>query len=422
MDKFVIHGPDRLTGEVAIGGAKNAVLPIMAAALLADGVSKITNVPRLRDVTTMGRMLAHLGVPTEFEDHELTIDGREIAHQDAPYDLVRTMRASIYVLGPLLARTGRARVSMPGGCAWGPRPVDLHIYGMEQLGADVELEHGYIVAEAPNGLRGGRIQFSTQSVGATANTLMASVLARGTTELENAACEPEIADLCHALVEAGARIEGAGTKTIQVEGVDRIEPLRHAVIPDRIEAGTFLCGAALTGGRLELTRCRPDHLSVVMEILEECGCDIDRPGPESIAIEGPEEVRSFAVTTATYPGFPTDLQAQFMALATRARGISTITDTIYLDRFTHVAELRRLGAQIRLDGNMAVIEGVPMLQGAQVMATDIRASSALILAAVSAEGRTDISRVYHIDRGYERVEEKLRSLGARIERISEPFP
>jgi UDP-N-acetylglucosamine 1-carboxyvinyltransferase len=422
VDKFVIEGPRRLEGAVDISGAKNAVLPVMAASLLSSGVSRIHNVPRLRDVLTMTRMLETLGLGVERRNGSLEIDAGEITRPEAPYELVRTMRASVYVLGPLLARRGRARVSLPGGCAWGPRPVDLHLFGMKSLGAEIELEHGYIIARAEQGLRGGRITFPISSVGATANTLMAAVLARGTTVLENAACEPEVGDLCRALVRAGARIEGEGSGTITIEGVDSIEPLDHSVIPDRIETGTFLCAAAMTGGRIELNGCEPDHLSVVLEMLRGVGCTIEHPEATRLVISGPEEIRAFELITSPYPGFPTDLQAQFMALASRGRGVSTITETIYPDRFTHVAELRRLGADIRLDGHIAVVRGVPRLEGAPVMATDIRASSALILAACRAQGTTEISRVYHIDRGYERIEERLCALGARITRVDEPYP
>ncbi len=417
MDKFIIQGPCKLRGTVEINGAKNAVLPLMAAALLARGKSVIRNVPKLRDVQTMIRLLEILGARVAFEKKTLTIDTTRLKRLEAPYDLVRTMRASIYVLGPLVAAHRRARVSMPGGCAWGPRPIDLHLKAIERLGAKVTLERGYINATARR-LKGAEIVFPVSSVGATGQTLMASVLARGLTTIKNAALEPEITELAKALVHAGARIHGIGQTTLTVEGVDSIEPLRYRVMPDRIEAGTFAAAAVATGGRVRVARCDPSHLEAVLDALRSCGAKIEIK-EDGVDVEGPDRIEPVHVVTKEYPGFPTDMQAQMTAVLCRARGTSTVKDTIYPDRFTHVPELRRLAANVRLDGNIAVITGVKALEGAPVMATDIRASSALIIAGLMARGRTEIRRVYHIDRGYESIEKKLRKLGANIRRASE---
>ncbi len=420
MDRFLIHGPCTVRGSVRVSGAKNAVLPLMAATLLTRGVSRIHNVPDLRDTRTMGRVLTTLGATVERKGSTLTIDTSGAEGVDAPYELVKTMRASIYVLGPLLAARGRARVSLPGGCAWGPRPVDLHLKGMETLGARVELEGGYIVAQRPPaGLRGGEMDFETSSVGATANLLMAAVLAQGTTVLENAAREPEVTQLAEALCAAGAKIEGLGTTTLVVEGVEEIRPLEVTVIPDRIEAGTFLTAAPILRSRLKVEGLRPDHLGATLQVMEDCGCTLE-VGEDSIEIDGRNAGHPVNVVTRPYPGFATDMQAQTMAVATLLDGISVITDTIYPDRFTHVAELRRLGAKIRLDGNSAVVKGVKRLSGAPVMATDLRASAALILAGLAAHGETLLDRIYHIDRGYEEIERKFAGLGATIERVPGP--
>ncbi len=418
MDRFVIEGPTRLEGEVRVGGAKNAVLPLMAAALLARGESLIGNVPDLRDVRTFMRLLDLLGARCELAGDALRIDTAAADGVEAPYELVKTMRASVYVLGPLLAARGQARVSLPGGCAWGPRPVNLHLDGLRALGAELELEGGYIVGRAPGGLRGGRFRFEPSSVGATANVLMAAVLADGTSELLNCACEPEVTLLAEALTGAGARIEGIGTTTLVVHGVPALSPLRHQVIPDRIEAGTFMAAAAVTGGRITLTHCRPDHLEACTAVLKAMGCAVTPTGAGALTVEAGERPRAVEVVTRPYPGFPTDMQAQVMMVATLAAGTSFVTDTIYPDRFTHVAELRRLGADIRLDGASAIVFGVERLQGAPVMATDLRASAALILAGAAAHGTTTVDRVYHIDRGYERIEQKLAALGARIRRVA----
>jgi len=416
MDKFEIQGPTPLEGELAVGGAKNAVLPLMAAALLARGESDISNVPDLQDVRFFMTILEGLGARCRFEDHHLTIDTTGLDSHEAPYDLVRKMRASIYVLGPLLTSLGQARVSLPGGCAWGPRPVNLHLEGMEALGAEIELDEGYILGKAPGGLKGGRFRFEPSSVGGTCNVLMAAVKASGATVLENCAVEPEVTQLVTALVAAGARIEGIGTTTLRVTGVGEIAPLKHRVMADRIEAGTFMAGVALTTGRVTLVGVNPDHLNPLTSVLQDMGCEIT-PDGDLLTIEATGRPRAVEVVTRPYPGFPTDMQAQVMAACCVADGTSFLTETIYSDRFTHVAELQRLGADIRLDGARATIFGVEGLQGAQVMATDLRASAALVIAGCAAEGTTTVNRVYHIDRGYERIEERLASLGAKIRRI-----
>lgn len=416
MDQFIIKGPTRLRGHVSINGAKNAVLPIMAASLLTRGKSVIENVPDLRDVRTMMELLQILGAKVSLADGVLTVDTTEAKGVEAPYELVRTMRASIYVLAPLLAAQGTARVSMPGGCAWGPRPIDLHIMAMERLGARIKLDHGYINADCKR-LKGAEVVFQIPSVGATAQTIMAASLANGVTVIKNAAVEPEITDLSRALISGGVRIEGLDTNTLVIEGVRKLEPIHHRVIPDRIETGTFAAAATLSGGDVTLTGCEPSHLEAVLAALRTCGATID-VGEGTLRVQGPERLNPAHIVTQEHPGFPTDMQAQMIAVLCRADGVSTVKDTIYPDRFTHVPELRRFGADVRLDGNLAVIKGVKSLQGAPVMATDIRASSALILAATVAEGTSEILRVYHIDRGYEKIEARLRSLGADIERAT----
>jgi UDP-N-acetylglucosamine 1-carboxyvinyltransferase len=415
MDRFVIEGPTPLEGELKIGGAKNAVLPLMAAALLARGKSVIDNVPDLQDVRFFMTILEGLGARCRFEDHRLNINTSQLNSCEAHYDLVRKMRASIYVLGPLLASMGEARVSMPGGCAWGPRPVNLHLDGMAALGATIELDGGYIQGRTPGRLAGGRFRFEPSSVGGTCNVLMAAVLAEGESILENCAVEPEVTQLVQALSASGAMIEGVGTTTLQVTGVSEIGPLSHRVMADRIEAGTFMAGVALTGGRVTLVGVDPEHLSPVTSVLQDMGCEII-PDGDLLTIESTGRPRPVEVVTRPYPGFPTDMQAQVMAACCVADGTSFITETIYTDRFTHVAELQRLGADIRLDGARAAIFGVEKLQGAPVMATDLRASAALVIVGCAAEGTTTVNRVYHIDRGYERIEEKLAALGARIRR------
>ncbi|MFB3909644.1 MAG: UDP-N-acetylglucosamine 1-carboxyvinyltransferase [Candidatus Eisenbacteria bacterium] len=416
MDAIEIVGGKRLSGEIPISGAKNAALPMMTASLLLSGETRIRNVPHLRDIVTMLELLRLLGVEGGYEDHSLRLDATNIVSTEAPYDLVRQMRASIYVLGPLLARCGRARVSLPGGCAWGPRPVDLHIKGMEALGATVNLEHGYIMATCEGRLRGNRIAFDISSVGATGNVMMAATLARGTTRIENAACEPDIVALADFLIAAGAKIRGHGTKTIEIEGVDSLHPVAFTNIPDRIETGTYLAAGAITGGEIIATGARPEHVEIVLARLQEMGCAIHCEGDRiSLRRDGP--LRAVSLRTEVYPGFPTDLQAQFMALLCVAEGTGVITETIYFDRFTHVPELTRFGANISLQGNVATVRGVGQLQGARVMSTDIRASSALLLAGLVAGGTTTVSRIYHIDRGYEAIERKLAGAGASIRRI-----
>jgi UDP-N-acetylglucosamine 1-carboxyvinyltransferase len=416
MDRFLLEGPTRLTGTVRCGGAKNAVLPLMAATLLSRGVSEIRNVPDLRDVRTFMKLLDILGARCHLDGDVLTIDTSAVSSCEAPYDLVKTMRASVYVLGPLTAYSGEARVSLPGGCAWGPRPVNLHLSGLESLGATVDLDSGYIHTVAPDGgLQGGSFRFEPSSVGATCNVLMAAVLANGTTELSNCAIEPEVTQLGRALVAAGARIEGLGTTTLSIRGVGELDPIRMTVIPDRIEAGTFLTAAAITGGDITVTGCDPEHLISATSVLEAMGCQIEISG-DTIRTIAPERLRAVEIVTRPYPAFATDLQAQFMAVACLADGPSHLTETIYPDRFTHAAELRRLGADIRLDGATATVFGVDSLQGAPVMATDLRASAALVIAGAASHGTTTIERVYHIDRGYEQIEAKLLSLGAKIRR------
>jgi len=417
MDALLIQGGRPLAGRVAISGAKNAALPVMAATLLTPGVHRLRNVPQLLDTRTFGNVLEVLGAKVGFEADACTIDTTNVSSVVAPYELVRTMRASIYVLGPLLARFGAARVSLPGGCAWGPRPVNLHLQGLQALGAPLEIDHGYIVGEGVK-LHGANFSFDVVSVGATAQLLMASVLAEGTTVLENVAIEPDITVLGEVLARCGARIEGLGTRRITVHGVRALEPIDTAIIPDRIEAATFAAAAAITGGSITLERVVPDHFEAALRKLEETGCSVVRETDE-VTVTGPRRPRSVDLTTMPFPGFPTDMQAQMMAVASIADGTSVITDTIYLDRFTHVPELGRMGASIELKGNVAIIKGVERLSGAPVMATDLRASAALALAALVAEGETRISRIYHLDRGYERFADKLSGLGARVERVRE---
>ena len=417
MDALIIQGGRPLSGRVTVSGAKNAALPVMAATLLTPGVHVLRNVPSLADTRTMSRVLEKLGARIERSDHELRIDTTDVATLEAPYELVKTMRASIYVLGPMLARFGAARVSLPGGCAWGPRPVNLHIEGLNAMGAQLEIDHGYIVGRNVK-LQGAVIRHETVSVGATAQIMMAATLAEGTTVIEGAALEPDITVLGEVLVECGARIEGLGTRTVTVHGVRSLTPIETTIIPDRIEAATFLAAAAITGGEVTLEQCDPEHIRASIDKLQEAGCEIHAAG-RKVTISGPVRPGALTVVTQPYPGFPTDMQPQMMALCSIADGESVITDTIYLDRFSHVPELGRLGADIRLDHNVATIRGVRSLQGAPVMATDIRASAGLVLAALVAEGETRISRIYHLDRGYEALDQKLVQLGASVRRVKE---
>ncbi len=417
MQKIVVAGGGRLDGEVRISGAKNAVLPILCATLLADAPVRITNVPRLHDVLTTAKLLAGLGAGVEHEGDAMTVDPRSVSSHVAPYELVKTMRASVLVLGPLLARFGDAEVSLPGGCAIGSRPVDLHIKGLQALGAEIVVDHGFIRARCNGRLNGARHVFELVSVGATENVLMAATLADGTTVLENAAMEPEIVDLADCLNAMGAKITGAGTPRIVVEGVERLGACEHAVVADRIETGTFLVAAAITGGRVVTTHARPDTLDAVLDKLREAGAEIGIDGDRiSLDMHG-RRPRAVNLTTAPHPAFPTDMQAQFMALDCVADGVGVITENIFENRFMHVNELLRLGADIRVDGHTAVVRGVEKLSGAPVMATDLRASASLILAGLVADGETTIDRIYHLDRGYEKIEAKLSGLGASIRRI-----
>jgi UDP-N-acetylglucosamine 1-carboxyvinyltransferase len=416
MQKLSIRGGTPLSGEVRVAGAKNAALPILAACLLTAAPVRITNVPQLNDVRTMVRLLERMGVRAEAGAHEVGLDARMVAEPFAPYDLVKTMRASILTLGPLVARFGEARVSLPGGCAIGERPVDLHIKGLTAMGADIAIESGYIHATARR-LRGTRIFMDTVTVTGTENLMMAACLAEGTTVLENAAREPEVADLARCLVAMGARIRGEGTDVITIEGVDALFGAEHSVMPDRIEAGTFLAAAAATRGSVTLTGAPVSSLDPVIEKLREAGATIEA-GKDHLRVEMRGRPRAVSLRTAPHPGFPTDMQAQFIALNTVAEGTALVTETIFENRFMHVQELRRLGAHIDIEGNTAIVHGVNALTGAHVMATDLRASASLIIAGLVAQGETVIDRIYHLDRGYERIEERLAALGARIERVS----
>ena len=417
MQKIVVQGGQRLEGEVRISGAKNAVLPILCATLLADAPVRITNVPRLHDVLTTAKLLAGLGAGVVHEGDVLSVDPRSVDRHVAPYELVKTMRASVLVLGPLLARFGDAEVSLPGGCAIGSRPVDLHIKGLQALGAEIVVDHGFIKARSDGRLKGARHVFELVSVGATENVMMAAALAEGTTVLENAAMEPEIVDLADCLNAMGARVRGAGTHTITIEGVASLGACEHAVVADRIETGTFLVAAAMTGGRVVATHARPDTLDVVLDKLREAGAEVTTDGDRiSLDMHG-KRPRAVNITTAPHPAFPTDMQAQLMALDCIADGVGVVNETIFENRFMHVNELLRLGADIRVDGHTAVVRGVPQLSGAPVMATDLRASASLILAGLVAHGETVIDRIYHLDRGYENIEAKLSALGARIRRV-----
>jgi UDP-N-acetylglucosamine 1-carboxyvinyltransferase len=415
MDKFIIRGGNRLSGTVRISGAKNATLALMPAAILSGGVCRLENTPRLRDISTMSALLERLGAGIKHPGTTLELDCSEINNHEAPYELVKKMRASFYVLGPLLGKFGHARVSYPGGCAWGPRPVDLHLRAMQQLGAAVEIEEGYVVARAAR-LKGAVISFDVSSVGATGNALMAAATALGTTVITNAAIEPEITQLAQFLTRMGARIDGIGSNRLTIEGVDELRPADDRNIPDRIEAGTFLTAAAAAGGEITVTDVVPQHLEAVLARLEGAGCAVER-GEDTITLRRDGPLKAVDVTTAIYPGFPTDMQAQWTALMTTAEGASLITDTVYLDRFNHVPELQRLGASVDVSRNTAVVRGVPRLAGAKVMSTDLRASASLIIAGLIAHGQTEVLRVYHIDRGYEAIELKLRNLGADIQRL-----
>jgi UDP-N-acetylglucosamine 1-carboxyvinyltransferase len=419
VDKLQIRGGVPLDGEVRISGAKNATLPILAGALLADGPVSIGNVPHLRDVTTMIELLGRMGADVTIDEKmRIEVDPRATRETFAPYELVKTMRASILVLGPLIARFGSADVSLPGGCAIGARPVNIHVAGLQAMGADVHIENGYIKARAGR-LKGARIVLETVTVTGTENLMMAATLAEGRTVLENAAREPEVVDLAHFLIAMGAQVKGAGTDTIVIDGVESLRGTRYDVLPDRIEAGTYLVAGAITGGRVRARNARPEHLDAVLAKLEEAGAQVQR-GEDWIEVDmGGRRPKSVDIRTAPHPGFPTDMQAQFAALNTIADGVGTIIETIFENRFMHMLEMRRMGAEIRLEGNTAIIRGSSKLTAAPVMATDLRASASLVLAGLVAEGTTEVERIYHIDRGYECIEEKLHGLGAQIKRVAD---
>ena len=416
MDQLVIRGGKPLTGEIRVTGAKNAALPLMAAALLTEEPLELDNAPRLVDILTMAKLLRNMGVEIAGDrTPTVRLQARTLHRPEAPYDLVKTMRASVLVLGPLVARMGRARVSLPGGCAIGPRPINLHLMGLEKLGASIRLAQGYVEVEAPR-LKGARIAFDLQTVTGTENLMMAAVLAEGTTILENAACEPEVVDLARLLNAMGAKVEGAGTATITIHGVSALGGTRHRIIPDRIEAGTFAVAAAITGGDVGIRDCQPVHLEAITAKLEESGARIEA-GVDCLRVTGTGRPRAVNVRTQPFPGFATDMQAQIMAFMTISDGQSVITEAVFENRFMHVNELLRMGADITIAGNTAVVQGVPHLSGAPVMATDLRASASLILAGLAAHGTTTVSRIYHLDRGYEAIERKLSALGADIERV-----
>ncbi|MBI3670135.1 MAG: UDP-N-acetylglucosamine 1-carboxyvinyltransferase [Acidobacteria bacterium] len=422
MDKFLIEGGHRLEGTLRISGAKNAALPAMAAALLTPETVRLKNIPRVRDIVTMTQLLAHMDVRVEAPEvppTDLIIEGRKVSGAEAPYELVRTMRASILTLGPLVGRLGYARVSLPGGCAIGARPIDLHLKALEQMGAHITTEHGYVEARvAGKGrLRGGHIVFEKITVTGTENVLMAAALAEGETWIENAAREPEVTDLAELLIQMGAKIEGVGTATLRVHGVSALHGTTHTIIPDRIEAGTFLVAGAITGGELVLDGCAPQHLSAVLAKLAETGVEIHEEAPDRLRVRGARKLVAADVTTEEYPGFATDMQAQYMAVATQADGASVITETIFENRFMHASEMARMGANISIEGRQAVVRGPAPLTGTSVIASDLRASASLVLAGLVARGETLVDRVYHIDRGYARIEEKLSSVGARIRRV-----
>ncbi len=421
IEKLVIEGGRPLRGTVRVSGAKNAALPLLAATLLTDGVCEFHNVPSLRDVATMIRILRSLGVRVQQSNSTVSVDPKGYTSVEASYKLVSTMRASFCVLGPLLAKHGKARVSLPGGCVIGLRPVDLHLKGLRALGASIKIEGGYVIAEAKE-LRGAPVYLGGafgSSVLATANVMMAAVLARGTTVIESAACEPEVVDLADCLVAMGAKIAGQGTPKVEITGVRELAGVTHSVIPDRIEAGTYLAAAAMTRGDLTVMGARAEHLGAVIDKLREAGVDITVVNGSQLHVRGSRALKPVGVTTLPYPGFPTDMQAQMMALMCVTQGISVITEKIYPDRFMHVAELNRMGAQVMLEGACAIVKGVKTLSSAPVMASDLRASAALVLAGMAAKGTTEVSRLYHLDRGYERLEEKLKTLGAQVRREKE---
>jgi UDP-N-acetylglucosamine 1-carboxyvinyltransferase len=417
LDKILVRGGNKLKGKISVSGAKNAALPALAATLLTEDECRIINLPGVRDVATILRLISDLGgVVSESKEGRVTVNNKNISSFEAPYELVRTMRASILVLGPLLAKWGRARVSLPGGCAIGARPINLHLKGLQQLGAQIDLHQGYVEAQASR-LKGARIWLDIPTVTGTENLITAACLAQGETVIENAACEPEIIDLADMLNKMGAKIEGVGTDCIHIQGVDSLSGCEHEIMSDRIEAGTFMIAAAITGSCIEIDNCNPGHLSTVIAKLREAGVKIDE-NPQGVKVASTNRLQAVDIKTAPYPGFPTDMQAQFMALMSLAQGTSVIAETVFENRFMHVLELLRMGADIKIEGHTAVVNGVSGLSGAPVMATDLRASASLVLAALAAEGETKVSRIYHLDRGYEHIEQKLSSLGADIQRIA----
>lgn len=420
MDKFIINKSNPLRGRIKISGAKNGSLALIPATLLTNGVFHLYNTPNLRDVWTMSRLMTNLGAFCELNGNDLFVDTKNINNFEAPYEQVKKMRASFYVLGPLTARYGQAKVSLPGGCAWGPRPVDLHIKGMEKLGAEINLEQGYVISKA-NKLHGSKFHFDISSVGATGNILMAAVLAKGSTLLTNCAVEPEITALARFLCKMGAKIDGIGTTQLEIQGVDELSPVNEETIPDRIEAATYLIAAAMTQGKIEITNVNPYHLTSVITKLEESGCEID-VNADVISLEMNQNPIPTDIVTDVYPGIPTDIQAQWTAYMLKSDGISKVTDKIYTDRFKHVPELARLGANIDIVDNAAIIKGGSKITGATVMSSDLRGSASLILTALIADGTTEVLRIYHLDRGYEELDKKLNSLGANIRReVSEDF-
>ncbi|WAC06325.1 MAG: UDP-N-acetylglucosamine 1-carboxyvinyltransferase [Thermodesulfobacteriota bacterium] len=416
MEKIIIQGRKKISGKVNIAGAKNAALPLMAASLLVDGWNTFSNVPVLRDIRTARLLLEHLGVEVK-NGKEIQINAKGLHSYTAPYELVKTMRASILVLGPLLARLKQVKVSLPGGCAIGARPVDQHLKGFELMGVKIEIEHGYIKAKT-RGLKGAKIYFDVSTVTGTENLMMAASLAKGTTILHNAAQEPEVVELAQVLNKMGAQIDGAGSEVITIEGVSALKPVTHEIMPDRIEAGTFLVAGALAGGTVEVAPSIPSHLAALLQKLEEANVKLETK-ENSITVKGGGSLKGANVTTLPFPGFPTDMQAQFMVLLSLSEGMSAITETVFENRFIHVSELQRMGADIEIKGNTAIVRGVKHLSGATVMASDLRASASLILAGLAARGTTEVTRIYHIDRGYEAIEEKLRGLGAELERVKD---
>jgi len=417
MDKFVVTGGTALKGEIPTNGSKNSALPALAAALLTEETVTLGRIPRVRDIRTMQRLLVDIGAQVDIDGTTVRLTTPSISSPEAPYELVKTMRASSLVLGPLVARCGRARVSLPGGCAIGARPINLHIFGLEQLGAHINQTHGYIEAVAPDGLRGAAVRFDRITVTGTEDLMMAAVLAKGETVLRNAAREPEVSDLADLLTKMGAQIEGAGTSEIRIQGVERLHGAEHTIIPDRIEAGTFLIAGAITGGDVTVTDCAPQHLEALVSKLQQAGVEVTQPDATSLRVRASGPLRSVDMTTEEYPGFATDLQAQYMALMTQCEGIAIVVETIFENRFMHAQELARMGANIRLEGRQAIVAGPRELTGAGVIASDLRASASLVLGALVARGQTVIDRVYHIDRGYEKIEAKLAAAGAKIERV-----